>query len=385
MSDNGTMRHAVDFDLHGLVAVRLLNAREDDVRAVARQLGPIRVPPDAQPARSPQIVVRFVEREQLEAMGHAHIISLGQTAYIRDGDERHFFVLRGKHKTPARVRIPVDKIGDQCEIVCQHGISAVPYLIPILNLTVLANGALPLHAGAFVYNDLGVLVTGWSKGGKTEALLGFMARGASYVADEWTYLFEDGHCMAGIPEPLRVWEWHLREAPVYRQRLTSRQRLRLTTLGLADRVLQRLAPDNGRGPLAQLHRVRAVVAKQQGANVTPSRLFGEDHWTPQTALDRIFFVESSEAPQVTVQEVAAEIVARRMLYSLQEEQRHLLALYRQFRFAFPEAPNTFIEQSQQIQAERLQRMLAGKESYIVRHPYPVPIEEMVTRMEEKLS
>jgi hypothetical protein len=94
-----------------------------------------------------------------------------------------FLILRSKHKTPAKVQIPMDQIGLQCEIVCERGLSAVPLLIPIINLTALHKGCLPLHAAGFVYNDVGALIAGWSKGGKTEALLAFMAQGARYVGD----------------------------------------------------------------------------------------------------------------------------------------------------------------------------------------------------------
>lgn len=383
MSQNRVANGVVDFDLHGLAAVRLVNARDEDVRAVARQLGPIRVAAGETAAREPQIVVRFVEEQALAAGGAAHIVSLGHTAYVDNGEQR-FFVLRGKHKTPARVQIPLAQIGGHCEILCQHGVTAVPYLIPILNLTVLANDALPLHAGAFVYNDLGIMVTGWSKGGKTEALLGFMARGASYVADEWTYLFEGGHCMAGIPEPLRIWEWHLSELPAYRRRLSRRQRVRLAGLDALQRALGRLAPQKGRGVRAQAHRLKAVVQKQQGINVPPGRLFGEGRWTAQAPLERLFFVQSSEEPQIRVEPVDPATVAQRMLFSLQEEQRHLQSLYRQFRFAFPDAENELIERSPEIQASRLHEMLAHKEAYAVTHPYPVPIDAMVTAMEKVL-
>lgn len=48
----------VDFDLHGYVGIRLLDARENDVAKVRRQLGPLQSPL----AREPDITVRFVDR-----------------------------------------------------------------------------------------------------------------------------------------------------------------------------------------------------------------------------------------------------------------------------------------------------------------------------------
>ena len=80
----------------------------------------------------------------------------------------------------------------------------MPHLVALVNVTALAKGVLPLHATAFTAGSTGVLVVGWSKGGKTETLLGCMAAGAEYVGDEWVYLTDDGQ-MLGLPEPIRVW------------------------------------------------------------------------------------------------------------------------------------------------------------------------------------
>lgn len=67
----------------------------------------------------------------------------------------------------------------------------MPLLIALVNATALSKGVLPLHASAVTFEGTGPLVAGWSKGGKTEALLSFMRRGALYVGDEWVYLSAD--------------------------------------------------------------------------------------------------------------------------------------------------------------------------------------------------
>ena len=373
IASDGNRSAAVDFNLHDLAGIRLLDARPSDVAAVSRQLGPLR---DSL-TRTPDVVIRFVS--QLDT-GALDVVEWNRSAFGEDG----FFVLRSKHKTPARVRIPLGQVGGHCEIVCEHGLAAVPYLIPIVNLTALANGALPLHAGAFIYKGAGTLVTGWSKGGKTEALLGFMARGATYLADEWTYLYDGGRCMAGIPEPIRVWDWHLREMPVYRRRLKRKERFKLATLGAAMRALDWTTRNGGRR-LSVLHRARPLLKKQQGTNVPPQRIFGAERCATTASFDRLFFVLSSESPGISVEAVDPLQVAERMAFSLQEEQRHFLSLYRQFRFAFPNAANDLFDASQELQAERLKAMLSGKEAYAVYHPYPVPIQKMVDAMEKVIS
>ena len=228
------MSGAVDYDLHGLARVRLLDASPRDAAVVGRQLG-------LHPAAAhgePDLVIRFVDR--LPVNGPLRLVGLNDAGFTNDA----FLILRGRFKSRARVQIPFEQIGRKCEIVCERGVARVPLLTSILNLTVLGRGALALHAAAFRFNGTGVLTTGWSKGGKTETLLAFMAHGATYVGDEWVYLSPDGKHVFGVPEPIRVWGWHLESLPQYRSAVSRRDRTRLRMLSLIVRGLH-WATDHG--------------------------------------------------------------------------------------------------------------------------------------------
>ncbi|HET7743687.1 MAG TPA: hypothetical protein VFK76_03010 [Gaiellaceae bacterium] len=359
-----TRRGEFDFDLHGLAGVRLLDASPDDAATVSRQLGPIAATLD----REPDIVVRFVDRLD---PGRLHLLGVDDAGFTDEA----FLVLRAKHKTRARVRIGFHEIGDRPEIVCERGLPAVPLLIPILNLTVLANGALPLHAAAFSFAGRGVVATGWSKGGKTETLLAFAARGAEYVGDEWVYLDADGERVYGIPEPIRVWDWHLRQLPQYREAIRGGDRRRLRALR-SFRSLERFVPDGTLGdafPAVALRRIFPVLESQLFVDVDPRRLFGTGFGPLAAPFDHLFFVGSHEAPEIVVRPVDSDEVARRMVFSLQHERMPLMAYYLKFRFAFPELANPLLEQAESLQRERLCQLLAGKPTYAVEHPYPVSI------------
>ena len=75
---------AVDYDVHGLVGVRLLGAGPRETAAVDRQLGPSRRSLE----REPDITVRFVDR--LELHGPVRLIGLHDAGYTDDA----FLVLR---------------------------------------------------------------------------------------------------------------------------------------------------------------------------------------------------------------------------------------------------------------------------------------------------
>jgi hypothetical protein len=355
---------SVDFDLHGFVGIRLLGASEADVAAVTRQLGPIR----RELQREPDIVIRFVER--LDIRG-ARLLA-GEAAFT----DAAFLVLLGRHKTRVRVAVPMAEVGGACEIVCERGIFAVPLLIPIVNLTALAKQVLPLHASAFVHRGKGVLVTGWAKGGKTEALLAFMAHGAAYVGDEWVYVSADGRRMYGIPEPITLWDWHLDERPEYRDRLQRSQRARLRAARIASAQGARAARR-----VPAMSRWLPLIERQGAVHAAPAELFGVEERPLEASFDRLFFVMSHEDPRVAVEQVDPADVARRMVFSLLYERTDLLTQYMRFRFAFPDRRNPLIESLEQVQRDALHRVLADRTAHQIAHPYPVGISALHRAMD----
>src|ERR1700704_885576 len=193
-------RDAVDFDIHGLVGVRLVAPSPTNVRAVSVQIGP----PSSRVLRRPDIVVRYVDRL---SVGPVRYVDLGKTASSDAG-----FIVFPEEEGKGRVSIPFERIGIECEILCERGVGWIPLLIPIINLTTLKkHGCVPIHASAFVYEGTGVLVTGWVKSGKSEALLAFSQYGATYVGGEWVLLSSDGNTMYGLPGTFRMWEWQRRK------------------------------------------------------------------------------------------------------------------------------------------------------------------------------
>jgi hypothetical protein len=375
----------VDFDLGGVVGLRLLDAGPREVSAVTRQLGPIR----RALAREPDVSVRFVDRIALASP--LLYVGLADAAFSGEA----FLLLRGKHESRLRVQIPFERVGERCEILCERGLAAVPMLVPILNATMLAKGHLPLHAAAFVHRGRGVVATGWSKGGKTETLLAFMAQGARYVADEWLYLAPGGASMFGILEPIRIWRWHTQALPKLRAHLSRAERARLSMLSLVAGGMSRMTADGARhASLAArtLNRASALVKNQMCVDLPPERLFAgrlagaEQHnGSEPVRPERILFVVSHERPEITVQPIAPAEVAERMLASLAEEDQRLASCYHKFRFAFPHKENALLERAPELRRKLLHAALEGKPSFEVRHPYPVSLSELHRALVEVCS
>jgi hypothetical protein len=364
-----------DFDLHGVVSIRVENARPGDLRAVERQLGPLRSPGVAEP----DLLLRFVER--IPVGGELRTLGRDEAAY----DSGSFLVLRGKHKARTRVRIPMEQIGQSCEILCEHGLPAVPLLVPIVNLTALAKGFVPLHAAAMVWNGAGVVMTGWSKGGKTETLLAFMQRGARYVADEWCYLAADGRRIFGIPEPVRLWRWQLAQLPEIRRRLPWGSRARLAALATLPGLESRLPESVQRvGPGRALRRLSHFLGGQLHVNVAPERLFGAEAHAREAQFSHLVFVTSAQRPDTAARAMEPEEVADRMVHSLQFERMRLLETYRSFRFAFPHLSNAHLEKAEERERTLLRQAFSGKPAWCVEHPYPVELRQLFDCLEPLL-
>ncbi len=366
----------VDFDLHGFVGVRLHEPTPGDVATITRQIGPLQSPLH----REPDITVRFVDRILDDR-------PLTYCGWLDAGfSDDAFYLLRGREGVAARVHLPLEDVGGRCDIVCERRAGFVPHLLAIINFAALSNGVLPLHASAFTYHGIGVLATGWAKGGKTETLLAFAARGASYIGDEWVYLTPDG-AIHGVPEPIRLWHWHVRQLRDIAAGLPMATRARLAGLpraaSLATTIAERLSPKTVGASV--LRRAAPVIRRQAYVQIPPAQLFGSEAVVLHGRLDALLLLASHEASAVTVKPIDAAHVGRRMLASLAEERAPFLAHYRQFRFAFPDRRSDVVENAGAMEQELFDRLLAGRTAHIVRHPYPVRLDSLVPPIASALN
>jgi hypothetical protein len=360
-----------DFDLHGVVGLRLLDSTAADRATVSRQTGLVESALD----RTPDVVIRFVEA----------VPSSGQLRLLGPDvgfDRQSSLTFRSKWRpNHGAALIPLHEVGGRCELFCEQGLAEIPLLMEIVNLTALAKGHLPLHAAAFLHGPVGTVVTGWSKGGKTETLLASMWREALFVGDEWVYLTPEGRQVLGSRHPIRLWDWQLRQFREFRRRLSSRQRRRLDVIRAFRSMHRSLsAPSRRLGPLRILDRMAPSLEQAHGVHVDPVTVFGADRVRPSCSFDRLFYAESRSVGNVEVRPIEPAEVAARMRFSLQYERRELTEAYLKFRFAFPSLRNSILEEAPEIEREALLRAFSTVPAYLVAHPYPVRIKQLWERI-----
>ncbi len=360
-------RDEVDFDIGGVVGVRLLDAEPGDVATVVRQLGPTQRPL----TRTPDVVVRFVDRIE-------HGEPLTYVAWPDGGfSDDDFLVLRGKGQTGGRAVIPFQDVGASCEVICERTLPAVPHLLAMVNFAALRKGVLPIHASAFILDDVGVLVAGWAKGGKTELLLAAARAGASYVGDEWVYVKPDG-TIFGVPEPIRLWGWQIEQLPEVATVISRAARRKLHVLGTFSDCLSAVARRTAESPRGSVvRRAAEVIRRQVYVQIPPTDLFGAHRLAPGARLDRLVLASSQQAFGIRLDVVDGHQVAARMAASLMQEREPFMAAYRQFRFAFPERSSQVVEAADEVERKLLHDMLDGRRAWWVRHEYPVEIDRLL--------
>ena len=166
----------VDYDIHGVVGVRLLDATPSDVAAVGRLFGPVA----RGLIRPPDIVIRYVPRLPARTLQH---IQIDRTRFSSAGD-----CVLG-NASGSQASLALDQVGQRCEIVCEHGIGEVPLLVPIVHLSALSKGVVAVHGSAVVHRGAGLLMAAWAHGGKTTGMLAFMAENAEFIGDEWILIY----------------------------------------------------------------------------------------------------------------------------------------------------------------------------------------------------
>jgi hypothetical protein len=241
----------------------------------------------------------------------------------------------------------------------------------------------PIHASAFVHEGTGVLVTGWVKSGKSEALLAFSRYGATYVGGEWVLLSCDGNTMYGLPGTFRMWEWQRRQLSHLQHIGGKAGTFRLIRfLDAAQRAMPKgLASFE---PLKLLREGMPALRRQLNFRVEPNAIFG-DHCGRLTGHpDKIFIGMVHSDERVLIEPAKPATVADQLACAMEFELASLMSHYRAFKFAFPGMRNEFLEKVHILLRDALRQALAAKEIYTLYHPYPVSFHDLYQAMQKVL-
>ncbi len=357
----------------GGVRLHVLGGTGEDHRCVRHQTGWAA----GSAADPPDVVLRFVPDLADDALAGSPPLRLVGVEHACTQDA---VVCRAPGPGPARrVHVPLARRPSPWLLTCESGASTVPLLLDVLNVAALRTGLLPLHAGAFLLGGAGSVVTGWSKGGKTETVLGVMAQrdDAAFVGDEWVYVEPESGVVHGSAHPVRVWAWHLDQLPALRAAVPARQLRRLDALSRVRSAHRRAAARAASAlPVRVASALMPVLEQRHGAYLEPDELFGQQRVVASGRLDRLVHVESWQSDRTEVRQVSGREVADRMAVSLQTERADLTRACAALRYVHPDADLSWEAAAQEVERSLLHAAFDDAPAVEVRHPYPVDIADL---------
>ena len=353
-------RRIIDYDIHGIVGIRLVEPTDKDAAVVANQLGLTQ----ASLRRAPDIIIYFKKRLPASTLKY---LGLDFAGFADEG----FFVLKSNW-AKTKVQIPFEKIGGQCEIICESGLGSIPLLSHIINFTFLKKNYIPLHASAFLYNGIGILVAGWATGGKTEALLSFAKHGAQYIGDEWIILSSDGQEMFGIPVPTSIKNWQFKYIPELLPKISKQQKTLFKSIHILEAIQRKFSQGKFKNflPLKLLNKGLPGLRRQLKIWVSPREFFKNCFCEQRATPDKLFLIVMHTESDVKVEACDPMEIAQRMMSANEYEQLHFFEYYKAFKFAFPRLRNEFLENIDELQNTLIYSALEGKEAYKVLRPSP---------------
>lgn len=361
----------IEYRIHDWLGLRLVDPSPSSARLVARQLDPLT---PSTLTSTPDVSLVEVH-DGPPAQTPYRLGDAGDHIECAFGDSEFCFLKDGR-----MFCIPFESIGNSCEIRYTPGLGFrrpfINYVRPILQLSLLSKGAMAVHSAAISYKGQGMLFAGWSESGKTEAMLGFLQHGASFVSDKWTIVTEDGSAVHNFPTPMTVRGWVLKCMPELGKDLSpfDRWRVRLATPVTA------FSNKTAAGSRIALARtlsgfINPVLHLGSVVSVTPSQLFRSKNNNEQPAslsapLAKVFLLMTSSSQQITVRKASSDDVARRLVDCAEYERRALLGLYTKFRYAFPDRRSTVIDESREREVAMLTKALKSKDVFVVETPFP---------------
>lgn len=364
MRERADTREASQLDLllGGRVRLRLLDAGAPQLAAAAQQFG---IGP-APASGAAHLTIRYVDR----IPGTLRLVG-PDAGWVDD----RFLLLRGGR----RASLPFDTIGaPDFTIECERAMGLPPQIVPLVNVVALANGVLPLHASAVVLAGHGVAFAGWSKGGKTEALLAAVEAGADPVADEWLFVDPATRSMTTMDEPIRLEDMHLAQLPRYRSEISPRKRAMVSVASFVGRHYEAFArtPSARRRAVRWTHRLAPFVEDRRHVDLPASRILTLPGGRQGHRLDRVVLIGSSTHPRTRVQRIGRSTVVARMAMAHQHHRSNLLDAYRMFRFSFPDRRSSVMDELEGRETTLLEACLPVGESDFIEHPYPASMTEL---------
>jgi len=364
----------VSLNLHGQICLTLKDASPGDVRTVMRVTGASEAPAQ----EGEDVAIRFV-RQATKLTGWSHLGD--HDAYSSKG---RLAICEFGSKSPIEVDLPArDSDFGSFRIIYPSGLRRLPLLRSMINMKCLEKQILGVHATAFTYADRGALVCGWPRGGKTGTLLAYLLQGAKYLAAEWAYISHHGQVMHGVPELLRLRDWHIQHAGAQLKHVGLRSRVRLANRRYAAtgifgicRLLKPVAPKAEKW----LHKLAAGIDRHRYIDRPAADWLGPPLRARAAPLHTILLVGTHAASDIRVNLLTTDEARQRLTALQDEDMTDLMQVYRRWAYAISD-PSEWLSSFYARRTALIDQLVEGKAIYAVNHPQDVSLDDLFTQIQ----
>jgi len=221
-------------------------------------------------------------------------------------------------------------------------------------------------------------MAGWAHCGKTAALLRFASKGAEFVGEEWVLLNGNSQRMQGLVRPFELSYRHVASLPQVRNSVSLTTRCAFHGVSALNGLQKMIFGERPRSSLVfqGLRKASDAIEDRLRPAIAPSAIFGGRIRSAGAPADKVFLFVSHEDHRIDVEPIAPFEMARRLTFLVQHELTPLLRHYDAYRFAFPSQRNDLLENAAEHSLEILARALYGKQTCLVRLPYPHVFPEL---------
>lgn len=364
--------------LHGQLRLTLCGPSQQDVQTVIRATGACEDsntdPPDVEIHFTANATADLVWKQ----MGERDALAAGKRFAIAPADTA----------SPVEVKLPGDQDRAPYRLTYPTGIRRrLPLLRSMINRKCVDKQMLGIHATAFTLSGRGYLACGWPRGGKTGVMLAYLLQGAEYLAAEWVYVGSNGRTMHGVPEPLRLRDWHLQQGAKRLENVAFGDRLRMlgsraaakTTAGIAG-LTGRFWPRLGRS----LRKLAAALDRHRYIDRPAAAWLGKELRPRSAPLDTLLFVGTHTGTDIRVTPLTAAVAKRRLVALQDEDLNDLTTVYRRWSYAMSD-PADCRDQFERKRDALFDRLLEDKAIYAVDHPHNVNLTDLFQTLESSLK
>ena len=200
-----------------------------------------------------------------------------------------------------------------------------------------------------------------------------MKNNADFVSDEVSIISKDGKEILGLKVPVCIWKWQFKEIPEFMPKLGMQKKILFAII----QILHAFQKISNR---SSLRKVLSLLNGKLNVKVLPSKIFKSNKIIDKAKLDKIILSMSHDSEEIIIKKIPAREIIDRMISSQRYELDYFMQLYNIFKYAFPEKKNDFLENIENLQQRIMNKLLGEKQSFIVKHPYPVSFNKLFESM-----